>query len=117
MGLSFIGWPGGDEALLDLAVVQAQAEQLDIEKGLAERRGIVWVQVALIRQLMWRMLGAVGPHVAHAIESPLIEHRRQSADATEGVEAFMQKRAAQFPDQVSHDMPPSYPWWNASENG
>ena len=74
------------------------------------------VSVALIRQLMWRMLGAVGPHVAHAIESPLIEHRRQSADATEGVEAFMQKRAAQFPDQVSHDMPPSYPWWNASED-
>lgn len=73
------------------------------------------VSVALTRQLLWRMLGAEGPHVAHAIESPLIEHRRQSADAREGVASFMQKRAPQFPNKVSQDMPPSYPWWDASE--
>lgn len=74
------------------------------------------VSVALIRQLMWRMLGATGPQVAHAIESPLIEHRRQSADATEGVAAFMQKRTAQFADTVSRHMPPSYPWWDDSKS-
>lgn len=73
------------------------------------------VSVALIRQLMWRMQGAEGPHVAHAVESPLIEQRRQSADAKEGVESFMQKRPAQFPDSVSRDMPASYPWWDASK--
>jgi enoyl-CoA hydratase/carnithine racemase len=73
------------------------------------------VSVALIRQLMWRMQGAEGPHVAHAIESPLIEQRRQSADAKEGVESFMQKRPAQFPDSVSGDMPSCYPWWDGAK--
>ena len=70
------------------------------------------VSVALIRHLMWRMLGAEGPHVAHVVESPLIEQRRQSADAREGVEAFLQKRGASFPDKVTQDMPPAYPWWD-----
>lgn len=73
------------------------------------------VSVALIRQLMWRMQGAQGPHVAHAIESPLIEQRRQSVDAKEGVASYMQKRPAQFPDLVTRDMPPSYPWWDGAQ--
>lgn len=73
------------------------------------------VSVALIRQLMWRMLGAEGPHIAHAAESPLIEQRRQSADAREGVAAFLEKRAARFPDTVTQNLPSSYPWWDRSK--
>jgi hypothetical protein len=29
----------------------------------------------------------------------------------EGVAAFLDKRAADFPGRVSADMPPQYPWW------
>jgi hypothetical protein len=37
--------------------------------------------------------------------------RGVTADAKEGISAFMEKRSAQFPDRVSSDMPSFYPWW------
>ncbi len=70
------------------------------------------VSVALTRQMMWRMLGAAHPMQAHRIDSRAIFTRGASADAREGVSAFLEKRPANFPDRVSSDMPPFYPWWN-----
>lgn len=69
------------------------------------------VSVALIRQMMWRMLGADHPMEAHKIDSRGIYHRGKSADAIEGVESFLQKRAPVFPGKVSSDMPEYFPWW------
>src|SRR3954453_4169524 len=63
------------------------------------------VSVALARQLMWRMLGASHPMEAHRADSRAIFSRGQSADAREGVTAFLEKRPAQFPDKVSTDLP------------
>jgi len=70
------------------------------------------VSVALTRQMMWRMLGAAHPMEAHRIDSRAIFARGASADAKEGVSAFLEKRPATFPNRVSQDMPPFYPWWN-----
>jgi hypothetical protein len=36
--------------------------------------------------------------------------RGKADDAKEGVSAFLEKRAAQFPDKVSRDMPQPFPW-------
>ncbi|MFC4946460.1 crotonase/enoyl-CoA hydratase family protein [Pseudonocardia sp. GCM10023141] len=69
------------------------------------------VSVALARQQMWRMLGADHPMEAHRVDSRLMIERGRGADAAEGVSAFLEKRAAQFPDRVSSDMPTAYPWW------
>lgn len=69
------------------------------------------VSVALTRQMMWRMLGAEHPMDAHRIDSRAIFARGASADAREGVTAFLEKRPAQFPDRVSDGMPPFFPWW------
>jgi enoyl-CoA hydratase/carnithine racemase len=69
------------------------------------------VSVALTRQMMWRMLGADHPMTAHAVDSRAIQERGASGDAREGVTAFLEKRAATFPDRVSADMPDFYPWW------
>lgn len=69
------------------------------------------VSVALTRQMMWRMLGADHPMDAHRIDSRAIFARGAAADAKEGVTAFLEKRAAQFPDRVSRDMPSFFPWW------
>ncbi len=70
------------------------------------------VSVALIRQMMWRMLGADDPMEAHKIDSRGIYERGRSNDVKEGVVSFLEKRPAQFADKVSADMPPYYPWWD-----
>ncbi len=71
------------------------------------------VSVALTRQMFWRMLGADHPMEAHKIDSRSIYARGASADAQEGVTAFLEKRPARFTDRVSGDMPPFFPWWQA----
>ena len=69
------------------------------------------VSVALIRQMMWRMLGADDPMEAHKVDSRGIYARGRSADVKEGVMSFLEKRAANFTDKVSSDMPDYFPWW------
>jgi enoyl-CoA hydratase/carnithine racemase len=69
------------------------------------------VSVALARQMMWRMLGADHPMDAHRVDSRAIFSRGASGDAREGVTAFLEKRPAQFPNKVSTDLPPWFPWW------
>jgi enoyl-CoA hydratase/carnithine racemase len=63
------------------------------------------VSVALARRLMWTMLGASHPMDAHRADSRAMFYRGQSADAREGVTAFLEKRPAQFPDRVSDGLP------------
>lgn len=70
------------------------------------------VSIALTRQMMWRMAGAADPMQAHRIDSRAIQARGRSADAREGVGAFLEKRAPRFPDRVSQDMPGFFPWWD-----
>jgi enoyl-CoA hydratase/carnithine racemase len=69
------------------------------------------VSVALIRQMMWKMLTADHPMEAHKIDSRGIYSRGASSDVKEGVASFLEKRPAKFTDTVSKDMPPYFPWW------
>jgi enoyl-CoA hydratase/carnithine racemase len=69
------------------------------------------VSVALIRQMLWRMLGADHPREAHRVDSLGMWHTGRSADAEEGIASFLEKRAPRFTGRPSKDMPPFYPWW------
>jgi enoyl-CoA hydratase/carnithine racemase len=69
------------------------------------------VSVALARQMMWRMLGAEHPMLAHRVDSRAMFARGQSADAREGVTSFLEKRPAEFPDRISDGLPDVFPGW------
>jgi enoyl-CoA hydratase/carnithine racemase len=75
----------------------------------------VAVSVALIRQMMWRMLGADDPMEAHKVDSRGIYARGRSEDVKEGVMSFLEKRPADFKNKVSSDMPDYFPWWDERE--
>jgi enoyl-CoA hydratase/carnithine racemase len=73
------------------------------------------VSVALARMMMWRMLGAEHPMVAHRADSRGMYYRGRSADAAEGITSFLEKRPAEFPDRVSDGLPDVMPDWTAPE--
>jgi hypothetical protein len=54
---------------------------------------------------MWRMLGADHPMRAHIVETHALNLRGVSADAREGISAFIEKREARYPLSVSSDLP------------
>jgi enoyl-CoA hydratase/carnithine racemase len=88
-------------------------ELLDAARGLAREiaENTAPVSVALARQLMWRMLGAEHPMLAHRADSRAMLARGQSADAAEGVTSFLEKRPAEFADRVSDGLPDIMPGW------
>ena len=96
-----------------LRSLHPQGELLDAAHALAHEiaENTAPVSVALARQLMWRMLGAEHPMLAHRADSRGMFARGQSADAVEGITAFLEKRAASFPDRVSEGLPEVMPWW------
>jgi len=111
-GRVFSAQEGLDGGLL--RSLHPQGELLDAAHALAHEiaENTAPVSVALARQLMWRMLGAEHPMLAHRADSRGMFARGQSADAVEGITAFLEKRAASFPDRVSEGLPEVMPWWN-----
>jgi len=73
------------------------------------------VSVALTRQLMWRMMAADHPMAAHRADSLAIQLRGASADAREGINAFLEKRPADYPNTVSQDIPDIFRGWKEPE--
>jgi enoyl-CoA hydratase/carnithine racemase len=85
----------------------------DLAREIAENTAPV--SVALARRMLWTMLGAEHPMLAHRADSRGMFYRGQSADASEGVTSFLQKRSALFPDRVSDGLPDILPGWTAPE--
>jgi len=99
---------------LDKGLVQsihAPEDLLPAAKELAHRitEKSAPVSVAVSRQMVWRMLGAEHPMMAHRVDSRGIQTRGASADVREGITAFKEKRDAHFPNTVSADFPDIFP--------
>ncbi len=71
------------------------------------------VSVALARRMMWTMLGAGHPMLAHRADSRGMFYRGRSDDVVEGVASFLEKRAPRFTDRVSDGLPDILPGWTA----
>ena len=69
------------------------------------------VSVSLTRHMLWRLLGADHPMEAHKLDSRGVQYMGSTADAREGVESFLEKRAPQYRLSPSTDMPDYFPWW------
>ena len=59
---------------------------------------------------MYRCAAQPHPVEAHKVDSLAIYYASQKS-GKEGVQAFLDKRPAEFTDRVSTDMPDFYPWW------
>ena len=68
------------------------------------------VAVTLARQMMYRLSATDHPLEAHKVDSLAIYYASQK-DGKEGVQSFLEKRAPNFTQKASTDMPPFYPWW------
>ena len=91
--------------------VENPEELLDTAKALALRISRHSpVAVALTRQMMYRNASREHPVDAHKIDSLAIFYTSQTS-GKEGVAAFLEKRAPNFQEQASNEMPPFYPWW------
>ena len=73
------------------------------------------LSVTLIRQMLWKMLGADHPMEAHKIDSRGVYSLGKTGEASEGVMSFLEKREPNFPGKVSKDLPEFYPWWDDKE--
>ena len=104
---------GAQEALEGGLVrsVHPGGELLDVARALGREiaDNTAPVSVALARRLMWTMLGAEHPMLAHRADSRAMFARGQSADAREGIASFLEKRPTEFPDRVSEGLPDVFP--------
>jgi len=90
----------------DQVLARAKALAHELTDGTAP------VSIALIRQMMWRGLGWQHPMDAHRMDSRSMFSRGRSEDVKEGIRAHVEKRTAEFTDQVSKDMPDFFPWYS-----
>ena len=67
------------------------------------------ISVAITRQMLWRLSPEASPWPALKVDGALAMALGATDDVREGVSAFLEKRPAQFPGQVSTDMPAGYP--------
>ncbi len=82
-------------------------EAMKIARRIATERSAVGI--ALTRQMMYRNSAQPHPLAAHQVDS-LAMFYTSIGDGKEGVQAFLEKRPAQFTSKTSQ-MPDFYPWW------
>ena len=68
------------------------------------------VAIALTRHMMYRNAAQPHPIEAHKVDSLAIYYTSLNS-GKEGVASFLEKRAPEFTQRTSTDMPPFFPWW------
>lgn len=87
---------------------ELMAEAYKLAKHIAESASPV--AIAMTRQMLYRNSALPHPKEAHKIDSLAIYYASLK-DGKEGINAFLEKRPAQFTQQTPSDLPDFYPWW------
>jgi enoyl-CoA hydratase/carnithine racemase len=75
----------------------------EIARSIADKTSAV--SAAIVRRLLWQMLGAADPADAFRKESMALYYMGGGADAREGVTSFLEKRPANFTMSVAREYP------------
>lgn len=106
---------GADEALAGGLVRSIHPPEkvlgvaLDLAHEIADNTSPV--STSMSRRMLWQMMTAPHPMAAHQMETHALNLRGVSADAREGIGAFIDKREAVFTDSVSCDTPDVFADW------
>ncbi|MEZ5805952.1 MAG: enoyl-CoA hydratase-related protein [Rhizobiaceae bacterium] len=105
---------GADEAMRRSLVHETTAPDALVPRAMQIATDIAAngapVSIALTRQLLWRMLGADHPAVAHGYESRALVATLGLPDVEEAMSAFREKRSPRFAGSASRNDLPSA-WW------
>jgi enoyl-CoA hydratase/carnithine racemase len=105
---------GADEALAGglVRTICPVADVLPLATQLGREiaANVAPVSAVITRHLLWQMLGADHPMVAHRIDSRAIYDTGRLPDSAEGVAAFLAKRPATWSATPSADLPAWFPW-------
>jgi enoyl-CoA hydratase/carnithine racemase len=95
----------GAQEALDAGLVRSLHPAGEVLQAAMELAGEIAaaapVSTSLTRRMLWTMLTASHPMTAHEVETAALNRRGVSADAREGIDAFLAKRTPKFADVVS----------------
>lgn len=87
---------------------QVLAKAHEIAREIADNTAPV--ATAITRRMLWHYSGEPDAMSLIGLDAVLNRQLAAGDDVSEGVAAFIEKRAPQFPGKVSRDMPEAYPW-------